>query len=48
MSTLGIGTGSMATLGSGAPLITLGSGASGVIGRGGMSWPGGVASIALT
>ena len=35
--TLGIGAGSMSTLGFGAPLITLESGAGGVIGSGGMS-----------
>ena len=46
-ATLGIGAGSMSTLGSGASTITLGSGASGVIGSGGMSWPGGATSIAL-
>ena len=46
-ATLGIGAGSMSTLGFGAPFITLGSGASCGIGSGGMSWPGGVTSIAL-
>ena len=46
-ATLGIGAGSMSTLGSGAPLITLGSSAGSVIGSGGISWPGGATSIAL-
>jgi len=46
-ATLGIGAGSMSILGLGAPLITLGSGAGGVITSGVMSWPGGKTSIAL-
>ena len=46
-ATLRIGAGSMSTLGSELPLITLGSGAGGGIGSSGVSWLGGAASIAL-
>jgi hypothetical protein len=46
-ATLGIGAGSMSTLGFGTPLIALGSSAGGVIGSSGMLWPGGATSIAL-
>ena len=46
-ATLGIGAGSMSTLGSGAPSITLGSGAGDVNGSGGLYWPSGATSVAL-
>ena len=47
MFTLGIGTGSMYTLGVGAPTITLGGGAGGVTGSSGRSCPDGAEYIAL-